>query len=829
MSTPSQAAWSLMIRKGAEVIQSVPVGSDLIVGRGERCSVRLDDRAISRQHLILRVSSGQIIAEKKSEFAPLLINGVPQSLLTLQHGDQIQLGAYLLVIEKNATESPSKAQSKGAQPGQDAEHSQDHAAPLAAESSSGELGGDAGLGEVSQQDEASDAAQEIPGDGQQGLESLSGEAGSVEDGAFGQEGQAEGSVAGDSQFQINGEGMSGEGSPDEQAQLSSGSDSPEGESSGTGAGIVDEDAKTKAISLEKVVAKLILRSGAANFTELVIEKNELLIGRGQDCDIIIDDKKASRKNSLIRRAGLHFSIKDLDSSNGTYVNGEKITETELNSDDLIQIGNVEIEFKVTSLDYESKQGEFIAVPEEALQESAPLADQMMGSVTAGSGVAAGLDPQLGAGGGVSGDLGLGGADSQPISGITGIGGESPGKKKTLIERFKALPKRTQIIGMIAGGLFFLWLMSEDEEPKKIQKKVDQKKSDKPVASASKSPTPDASGSSASGAASDLVFDQLPPEKKKYVESQHDLAFDYYKNKEYDKALFEIEKVFSIVSDYKDSREIERYAREGKRKLEAIEEENRKRAEAQALKAKIADNLAQIKELMDKKNYTKAKELYAEVLAVDPDNAQIATWSKEIEQYEEDQRVLQQRLEAQRDINEQGWKFYREANALSKKKKYHDAVEVLKKIKEMGVTDQKLVSRAQSEIIRCKNEIKSLREPILKEAQDAENSGDYETSFKLYQKSTVIDPPHPEGYAGMNRIRGFLHEKAKAAYIEGIFAESYSDFASAEKFYRECLKVAPPEDIYHDRAKRKLSRFFRKSDEPVDKASGANQGSDQDGS
>ena len=812
MSTPSQSTWNLLVKRGPELLKSMPIESDLVIGRGEQCSVRLEDRAISRQHLILKVSSGQLIAEKKSEFAPLLVNGTPQSQVTLQAGDQIQVGSYLLVIEKKVQE---------AQPKNAATTPTD---PSSALSTGGVEDGVPPSGQQQSSPDGQEFAVEAGFEGQ-GMDQVSNE---------GDPSSSAGVHSGDSQFQVNADagseggdslgvaGVPGQDQDHEQAQSSTGFESQAGS---TDAGVVDEDAKTKAISLEKVAAKLILKSGAANFTELTLEKNEILIGRGQDCDIVLDDKKASRKNSLIRRAGLSFSIKDLDSSNGTYINGEKITEKELSSDDLIQIGNVEIEFKVTSLDYESKQGEFIAVPEEALQEPAQLTDQMMGSVTSGEGLATGPDPQMGVGVSPQGDAQASAAESHSISGITGIGGDSPGKKKTLIERFKALPKRTQIIGMVAGGLFFFWLMSDDEDPKKVQKKVDQKKTGKPTASASKSPTPDASGAPAAGGASDFVFDQLPPDKKKYVESQHDLAFNYYKNKEYDKSLFEIEKVFSIVSDYKDSREIERYAREGKRKLEAIEEENRKRQEAAALKAKIADNLAQIRNLMDKKQYAKAKELYAEVLAVDPDNAQIAIWSKEIEKYEEDQRALQQKLEVQKDINDQGWKFYRDAGALAKKSKYHDAIETYKKIEEIGVTDQKLMSAVKNQISHCKSEIKSLRDPVLKEAQESETSGDYEKSFKLYQKATVIDPPHREGYAGMNRIRGFLHEKAKAAYIEAVFAESYSDFSGAEKLYRECLKVAPPEDIYHERAKRKLSRFFKKNmDSP-----GGEQSPDQGGS
>ena len=45
-----------------------------------------------------------------------------------------------------------------------------------------------------------------------------------------------------------------------------------------------------------------------------------------------------------------------------------------------------------------------------------------------------------------------------------------------------------------------------------------------------------------------AFAALTAEQKKFVESQHDLAFSYYKNRDYDKAIFEIEKIFALVSE-----------------------------------------------------------------------------------------------------------------------------------------------------------------------------------------------------------------------------------------------------------------------------------------
>ncbi len=56
------------------------------------------------------------------------------------------------------------------------------------------------------------------------------------------------------------------------------------------------------------------------------------------------------------------------------------------------------------------------------------------------------------------------------------------------------------------------------------------------------------------------FDHLDQEQQAFVKNQHDKALELFKDHKYRDALTEIDKVFAVVSDYADSREIERYSR-----------------------------------------------------------------------------------------------------------------------------------------------------------------------------------------------------------------------------------------------------------------------------
>ena len=68
---------------------------------------------------------------------------------------------------------------------------------------------------------------------------------------------------------------------------------------------------------------------------------ELLVGRGIECDLVLDDPLVSRKHAVFRpRAGC-YEVEDLKSKNGTQVMGETIKgPTVLNDGDEIEFGHV---------------------------------------------------------------------------------------------------------------------------------------------------------------------------------------------------------------------------------------------------------------------------------------------------------------------------------------------------------------------------------------------------------------------------------------------------------------------------------------------------------
>lgn len=69
------------------------------------------------------------------------------------------------------------------------------------------------------------------------------------------------------------------------------------------------------------------------------ERTEVQIGRGPDNDVVLDAPSVSRYHAQVERIGKRFRVKDLESTNGTYVNGEAVSGVVgLELDDEIRIG-----------------------------------------------------------------------------------------------------------------------------------------------------------------------------------------------------------------------------------------------------------------------------------------------------------------------------------------------------------------------------------------------------------------------------------------------------------------------------------------------------------
>ncbi len=72
--------------------------------------------------------------------------------------------------------------------------------------------------------------------------------------------------------------------------------------------------------------------------------DEIVVGRGSDCDIQIDRDSVSRRHARIFRTGTQWHVEDLDSTNGSYINDIPIQNSPLRDLDYVKIGSAIFKF-----------------------------------------------------------------------------------------------------------------------------------------------------------------------------------------------------------------------------------------------------------------------------------------------------------------------------------------------------------------------------------------------------------------------------------------------------------------------------------------------------
>ena len=98
--------------------------------------------------------------------------------------------------------------------------------------------------------------------------------------------------------------------------------------------------------------------------EVQITKATTTLGRRPYNDIVIDNLTVSGEHALLHKVGQTVYIEDLNSTNGTYINGKAIRKQQLSPLDAVEIGRYKINFLLDTTDPTSEQ----AAPETGMAE-----------------------------------------------------------------------------------------------------------------------------------------------------------------------------------------------------------------------------------------------------------------------------------------------------------------------------------------------------------------------------------------------------------------------------------------------------------------------------
>ena len=107
---------------------------------------------------------------------------------------------------------------------------------------------------------------------------------------------------------------------------------------------IEKDCIDGALFLAQNLVTVVVVEGPATGTEVVVDRGGMVIGRNAGADISLPDDALSGVHAAIELGLAGFRIRDLGSTNGTFVNGSQVQATDLKNGDRITLGEHTLQY-----------------------------------------------------------------------------------------------------------------------------------------------------------------------------------------------------------------------------------------------------------------------------------------------------------------------------------------------------------------------------------------------------------------------------------------------------------------------------------------------------
>ena len=125
--------------------------------------------------------------------------------------------------------------------------------------------------------------------------------------------------------------------------------------------------------------RLFIKFPGGELKEIELERKGYIVGRAEECDIVIPDPRVSSRHFFLTPRGGEWWIRDLGSTNGTFLNGRKISVSKITEGDtlrvgqtLITVGKKELKEITRSLTLQTTRMETLLAPPCSLDEAMRL-------------------------------------------------------------------------------------------------------------------------------------------------------------------------------------------------------------------------------------------------------------------------------------------------------------------------------------------------------------------------------------------------------------------------------------------------------------------------
>jgi pSer/pThr/pTyr-binding forkhead associated (FHA) protein len=109
--------------------------------------------------------------------------------------------------------------------------------------------------------------------------------------------------------------------------------------------LIDDDLVVSLGDVPEGAGVLVVKRGPNAGSRYVLSEGVASVGRHPDSDLFLDDVTVSRRHAEVRRVDDHYTVRDVGSLNGTYLNRERIEdEQKIGNGDEIQVGKFRLIF-----------------------------------------------------------------------------------------------------------------------------------------------------------------------------------------------------------------------------------------------------------------------------------------------------------------------------------------------------------------------------------------------------------------------------------------------------------------------------------------------------
>lgn len=764
----------LSVYKNDELIDSIVVDElqldqGIIIGRGSSVDLKLTDQNISREHAEIKRKDKKIIIEKRSAHGELIHNGNFIEQTALRNKDHIKIGSYSIHIELSEEQSADLDANAIHPDGQVDTNSEEKA-----EVSSNAIEEESVLSEKQE-------SEEMP------VEDAS--AGDSEDSLFVSEEEPQDFDQQEDHFQQN-EDQSDHESADEFGESETSEEYSEDESHMDQMDHQEEEdvgEKTSLIS-SFVEYELQIFGDKSSYDKYAIKDNETLIGRDPEkCQIVLDDSEVSSEHAMIVRDGSRLVLKDLNSSNGTLLNGQKINEGVLGNNDEFIIGSTTFTLAVRSDLLSSESDKLMPVEE---NQSITVEEEVEGDAFVDD-----TSTQI------EGDF-------DKTTEIKKKGKKDKKKDKGPAEGLKALfskdalknpEKRKKLLIGAVVILGLLVLLDEEEAPKKGKKVASKEEKSNLLVKKKKGEEKEIEKKKPQR--------KLSAEEKEFVESTYILAKELFNQGKYSETLAEIQKVLNIDPEYKNSKQLSDWAKQGLAKLEELERKRRKEIERKLRDQKVEKLIEKATKAVKEKNVTLAEGLFANIAELDPENLDMPQLKLELDAWKKEQeRIALAKAEKEARRKRMVGQLRPGKTSFIKKEWYKAVVKLEEFLREEDM-DEDLIKEGSTMLAEAKKNLNNQINPLSKKAKSLKEGQDLKGAYQQYLNILSLDPTHEESLNEISNIRDKLDRRSKKAYRQAIILESLSLFRSAMEKFQEVQQISPTDSDYYKKATLKLKDYI----------------------